>query len=125
MFPSHGLHMPSRGAYLKVSCMEKRQPLTSAYPSGEPLINDLRKPRPRNSWFLGMAVSAAFVVFVGFGRTYYLKSFFGIPRFPFLFHLHGALFTTWMLVLILQTYLVASGRTALHRRIGRIGGLLA
>jgi len=102
--------------------METRQPLTASYPSGEPLTNGLRKTRPRS--FLGIAVTAAVVVFVGFGRTYYLKSFFGIPQFPLLFHLHGALFTAWMLVLILQTYLVASGRTALHRRIGLIARLL-
>src|SRR5262245_3326224 len=104
--------------------METRQPLTAAYSSGEPLTNDLRKPRPRSLSYLGIAISAAVVVFVGFGRTYYLKSFFGIPQFPLLFHLHGALFTAWMLVLVLQTYLVASGRTAPHRRIGLISRLL-
>jgi len=72
-----------------------------------------------------MAISAAAVVFVGFGRTYYAKSFFGMPALSPLFHLHGAFFTAWMLFLMFQSYLVASRRTALHRNIGWIGGILA
>jgi hypothetical protein len=83
-----------------------------------------RKPRAGRSFFMGLAIAVTVVVFVGFGRNYYLKSFFGIPPFSLLFHVHGALFTAWMLVLVLQAYLVASGRTALHRRTGWIGALL-
>jgi hypothetical protein len=104
--------------------MRTHQPLTAAARSPQPRTHDLQKSRAHGSWFLGIAISAAAVVFVGFGRTYYLKSFFGIPQFPLLFHLHGALFTAWMLLLILQAYLVTSRRIALHRRLGRIGGLL-
>jgi hypothetical protein len=104
--------------------MQTRRHLTGASPSGQPLTNAVRKPRAGGLFFLRIAIAAAVVVFVGFGRTYYLKSFFGMPQFSLLFHLHGALFTAWMLVLVLQAYLVASRRTALHRRTGWIGGLL-
>jgi hypothetical protein len=90
----------------------------------QPLPPNPRKPRAGRSFFMGIAIAASVVVFVGFGRSYYLKSFLAIPPFSLLFHLHGALFTAWMLVLVFQAYLVASGRTALHRRTGWIGALL-
>ncbi len=85
----------------------------------------LQKPRSRDRFFVGVAVAAALSVFLGFARTYYLKSILPTPAFPLLFHIHGALFTGWMLLLVLQASLVASGRTALHRRVGWIGVSLA
>ena len=84
----------------------------------------LRTPRRGGWFFVGMAVAAAVTVFLGFARTYYLKSIFPTPAFPLLFHVHGALFTAWMLLLVLQVSLAASRRIALHRRVGMIGGLL-
>lgn len=75
----------------------------------------------RNRFFVGMAVAMLATVFLGFARTYYLKNIFPTPSFPLLFHIHGALFTAWMLLLVVQAWLVASRRTALHRRVGRIG----
>ena len=84
----------------------------------------IRKPRHGRWFFVGMAVAAAVTVFLGFARTYYLKSLFPMPPFPRLFHVHGALFTAWMLLLVLQASLVASRRIALHRRVGLIGGFL-
>jgi len=71
-----------------------------------------------------MSIAAAVTVFVGFARTYYLKSVFPTPSFPMLFHVHGALFTAWMLLLVLQVCLAVSGKLALHRRAGTIAGLL-
>jgi hypothetical protein len=71
-----------------------------------------------------MAVAAAVTVFLGFARTYYLKSLFPMPSFPWLFHIHGALFTAWMLLLVLQAALIAARRIAMHRRVGLIGGFL-
>lgn len=39
--------------------------------------------------------------------------------------LHGALFTSWLLLYLAQTTLVAAGRPHLHRRLGVVGVLLA
>ncbi len=64
-------------------------------------------------------------VFVGFSRSYYLKGLYGTPELPTLFHVHGLLFTTWMVFLVVQTGLVATRRTPLHRRLGVAGGVLA
>jgi hypothetical protein len=87
----------------------------------QPLPAAVRKPRLGRWFFVGMAIAAAVTVFLGFARTYYLKSVFPTPTLPWLFHVHGALFTAWTLLLVLQASLVASRRTALHRRVGVIG----
>jgi hypothetical protein len=64
-------------------------------------------------------------VFAGFARTYYLKDLFGKPPLPPLLHLHGALFTSWLVLLFSQVTLVAARRTEIHRRLGAAGGVLA
>ena len=90
---------------------------------GQPVRASFRTPH-RGWFFVAMSVAAAVTVFLGFARTYYLKSVFPTPSFPLLFHVHGALFTAWMLLFVLQACLAASRRIALHRRAGVIGGLL-
>jgi hypothetical protein len=72
-----------------------------------------------------MALAAAAIVFVGFARTYYLKAYFGAAPLTPLVHLHGLLFTSWIVLLMAQVLLVAAGRTDLHRRLGIAGGVLA
>jgi hypothetical protein len=64
-------------------------------------------------------------VFIGFSRSYYLKGLYGTPALPALYHVHGFLFSAWMAFLVVQTGLVASRRTAVHRRLGVAGGVLA
>jgi hypothetical protein len=64
-------------------------------------------------------------VVVGFAPTYYLKGLYQTRALSPLFHVHGMLFTTWMLFLIVQPALVALRRTDIHRRIGVAGGVLA
>jgi hypothetical protein len=65
------------------------------------------------------------VVVAGFAPTYFLKALYDTPALSPLFHVHGALYTAWMLLLIAQPTLVAVGRTDLHRRIGVSGAMLA
>jgi len=80
----------------------------------------------------GMAVVMALTVFVGFAPTYYLRVYFGrvvtvtgATSLSPLAHLHGALFTSWVLLFIVQTALVANHRVAVHRRLGIAGAVLA
>ena len=90
----------------------------------QPLPDAIRKPHHGRWFFVGMAVAAAVTVFLGFARTYYLKSVFPTPALPLLFHVHGLLFTAWTGLLVLQASLVAVRKTALHRRLGVIGMIL-
>jgi len=76
-------------------------------------------------FFTGMAVAAALTVLAGFAPTYYLKGAFGAPALSPLLHLHGLLFTCWILLFLVQVTLVAAKRTDIHRRLGVVGGVLA
>jgi hypothetical protein len=83
-------------------------------------------------FYSAMAIAMAMTVVGGFAPTYYGRFFQGGPRatlsggpFTALVHLHGALFTGWMLLFVVQTALVASRRVAVHRRLGIAGSVLA
>jgi hypothetical protein len=81
--------------------------------------------RRNRVFFTALPIAMMTAVFVGFAPTYYLKSAYGTPALSALYHVHGLLFTAWMLLLIAQAALVAARRTPLHRRIGTGGGVLA
>jgi hypothetical protein len=79
-----------------------------------------------------IALATALTVLVGFAPTYYARFFTGGPTatisggpFTPLVHLHGALFTTWVVLFLVQTALISSRRVAVHRRLGIAGALLA
>jgi hypothetical protein len=76
-------------------------------------------------FFSSMAVLILASVFVGFARSYYLAGVFKAPLPNLLVHIHGAMFSSWILLLIAQTSLVAAGRVDLHRRLGLLGFGLA
>ena len=76
-------------------------------------------------FYVGMALAIALTVFAGFSRSYFLKAYFGGPSLTPLLHLHGLIFTAWVLFFLTQTVLVAKGRTYLHRRMGVAGAVLA
>ena len=80
----------------------------------------------RHGWFFtGMALAVVATVAAGFAPTYYLKPLVTSPALPPLIHLHGALFTAWVLLFLAQTSLVAAKRTDLHKRLGIGGAVLA
>jgi hypothetical protein len=86
----------------------------------------MRPPRRVDHRYYAWAGAAAFaIVLAGFARTYYLKFLFGTPALPWLLHLHGALMTSWFALFFVQTYVVASHRVQLHRRLGVFGAVLA
>jgi hypothetical protein len=77
-------------------------------------------------FFCGLAIVLLFTVFAGFSRSYYLNDFVATPfALTRTLHWHGAVFSGWMVLLIVQTSLIASGRRELHRGLGVIGGVLA
>lgn len=85
----------------------------------------IAKPRADRRFFTAMSIAAAITVFAGFAPTYFLKSAFGSPALPLLIHVHGLVFTSWIVLFVIQTSLVAARRTDIHRRLGIPGGLLA
>jgi len=81
-------------------------------------------------FYVGFAAVMAAALLLGFARTFFLRTWFpewaqlhGAPEPFFLFH--GAVFSLWFVLLIVQPSLVAAGRVDLHRRFGRFGAGLA
>ncbi|HYY71985.1 MAG TPA: hypothetical protein VE778_00180 [Candidatus Bathyarchaeia archaeon] len=59
-------------------------------------------------FFPGMSLLMLASVFFGFARSYFLAGVFAAPLPNWLIHLHGAAFSSWILLLIAQTSLVAA-----------------
>jgi hypothetical protein len=78
-----------------------------------------------HAFSVGIAVVAAVLVFAGFARTYYLRPLFGRPALAPLVRVHGALFTSWFVLLLIQVGLVSTRRTDWHRRMGAVGAVVA
>lgn len=88
-------------------------------------VPQVRRQRER-LFYTGMVVAFVVLVFAGFARSYYLKSYFGTPpTLTPLLHLHGLVFSSWLVLLLVQTLLVATNRTRVHRRLGVAGGVVA
>lgn len=79
------------------------------------------------SW---MALMMIGLVLIGFAPSFYLRGI--VPAFPRpnpsltpLVILHGAMFTTWMLIFWAQTALIATGQRETHKKLGIAGMVLA
>lgn len=83
------------------------------------------KRRREHLFYTGMTVAFVLVVFAGFARTFYLRPYFATTQLTPLLQLHGLIFTSWILLLLAQTVLVAAKRTAVHRRLGWAGAVIA
>ena len=77
-------------------------------------------------WFFsGSAWLMLASVFLGFGPTYYWAGVFNAPLPSRIIHIHGAVFSGWILLLIVQNSLAWAGRVDIHRKLGLAGFLLA
>jgi len=77
-----------------------------------------------------MAIFLVVIVFLGFAPSFYLRGI--VPEYPrpnptlppaVIFH--GLMFTLWMALLVIQTQLVATRRTATHMKLGKASMLVA
>lgn len=75
-----------------------------------------RPPRsalyPNAAMFFALAL---LVAFAGFYPSYFAR----LPQTDLAHHFHGASATAWLLLLILQAWLMRTRRIVLHRRVGR------
>ena len=89
--------------------------------------------RREHIFFSGMAVVFLGAVFFGFAQTYYLYGLVAFPAWkkafapphPPLVQIHGVVLSAWILLLVVQTTLVAAHRVRLHKRLGMAGFVLA
>jgi hypothetical protein len=84
---------------------------------------------PNSRWdrvfYTGMSLAFLATVVTGFGRPYFFRTVTGAPILRPLVFVHATVMTAWMVLLLVQTGLVASGRRALHRKLGWLGATLA
>lgn len=96
-------------------------------------VSEARVPVPRNlagrrydKVFFGfMVILLLLIVFVGFARSYYLAGVFRAPLPAPILHIHGALNTSWMLLLAVQAFLVSAKKIKWHMTLGIAGFSLA
>lgn len=79
-------------------------------------------------FFAGMAVAVLAVVVIGFANTYYLWPLTRATHTPsgqllpsptpLLVHVHAVIFSGWIALFVAQAGFAATGRTAVHRRLG-------
>ena len=75
-------------------------------------------------FFSFMAIVSSLTIIAGFFNTYGPKVVAGEPLPPII-HLHAVVFTSWLIIFVVQTTLVLTGRTAVHRRLGVTSMILA
>lgn len=72
-------------------------------------------------FYLGVTLVLIAMVIVGFWPSYFGPLTRGGVTRPLVVHLHGAVFIGWMVLLLAQVSLVATGRVRLHRKVGTFG----
>ena len=69
--------------------------------------------------FAALAAAFALVVFIGFAKTYYLKTFFTPAPLPSsIVHIHGLLMTAWVVLFAVQVTLISARQVRIHQRLG-------
>lgn len=91
---------------------------TAPQPHRSPATSDRR-------FFLAMSVAIALVVFAGFAPTYYLRGYYHADPLPSVFAVHGAVFSAWVVLFVVQAALVSARRTDIHRKLGVLAAVLA
>ncbi len=92
---------------------------SSAIPSARGLNRPVNRTVER-TFFTSMAILLCAVVFIGFSPTYFRAGFLSAPLPSPILHFHGALFTVWMLLYLVQSTLISARRVAWHRSLGTV-----
>jgi hypothetical protein len=93
--------------------------------SAAPKADKVAARKRERLFYSGMAAAIFAIVFAGFAPTYYLRPYFTPTALPALLHVHGVVFSAWLVLFVAQTFLVAANRVRLHRRLGMAGAWLA
>ena len=80
--------------------------------------------RPDDLFFPFMALLILAVVFYGFAQSYFLAGMLRAKLPNLLVHIHGALFVSWIFLLVLQNALVTVDRVRWHMTFGWLSVLL-
>jgi len=79
----------------------------------------------RSNFFVAYSTLLLSLLFLGFAPSFFLRSMFDTEPLSPAAWAHGIVLTGWFLVFVGQSLLVRTGRTDLHRKIGRAGVAIA
>lgn len=79
----------------------------------------------RDPFFAAISAVILALVLSGFAPTLYLRPVFKPVPIPGYLYLHGIVLTSWFVWFFMQSLLIQSRRTALHRRLGVVGAVIA
>ncbi len=71
-------------------------------------------------FYSGMAILLCVCVFIGFSPTYFRAGMMRAPLPSPILHIHGAVFTLWMLLFVVQATLISARRVKWHRSFGTV-----
>ena len=108
---------------MKKTCTETGGPGEIHRAIGQIASRPVRTRRSRFYVYASLLMIA--LVFAGFARSYYLKTWSGAPLLQGLLHGHGLVMSGWLLLFYAQAQLIASHRSAVHRRVGQFGAVWA
>ncbi len=111
--------VPGRGILENVLLKEQAGAWVISRPSAH------SRKRAEDLFFTTMSVIMLAIVFMGFGSSYFLRgaAFSHLPSL--LVHLHGAVFSSWIILFVVQSSLVTAGNVRLHRKLGIVGAVIA
>jgi hypothetical protein len=71
-------------------------------------------------FYSGMSILLCVCVFIGFSPTYFQAGMMRAPLPSPILHIHGAVFTLWMLLFVVQAALISARRVKWHRSLGTV-----
>jgi hypothetical protein len=71
-------------------------------------------------FYSGMAVLLCVCVFIGFSPTYFQAGMLRAPLPSPILHIHGAVFTLWMVLFVVQAAFISARRVRWHRSLGTV-----
>lgn len=83
------------------------------------------RPTADRIFFSTMILLLWGTVLFGFAKTYFLAGMVRAPLPNRLIHIHGAIFTLWMVILFVQSALISARKVKWHRSLGLFGFALA
>ena len=90
-------------------------PPSSAQPRYRPVNRTLER-----MFYTGISILMCVCVYIGFSPTYFRAGMMHAPLPSTILHIHGAVFTLWMLLFVVQAALISARRVQWHRSLGTI-----
>ena len=78
----------------------------------------------QDRFYLISFIVMAILCLGGFVPTFFLRPQFAADPLPVWMHIHGALFTLWYFMAILQSWLILKNKQVLHRELGVVSAII-